>query len=90
MTNKKLSICYSRRLPCAQVWDVKDKFEKIYGQNKSFFEKSRNLAVIVKKKKVGLEIGPNFVCKCPFEMLPYAYETASKVRNAIFGASRDV
>ena len=43
------------------------------------------------EKKVGLEIGPNFVCKCPFEMLLYAYETASKVSSGyFFGASRDV
>ena len=50
LTNKKLGICYSRGLPCAQVWDVTDKYEKISGENKSFFEKSENLAIIVKKK----------------------------------------
>ena len=50
LTNKKMYASYSRGLSRAQVWDVKDKYEKIKGQNKSFFEKSRNLAVIVKKK----------------------------------------
>ena len=55
------------------------------------FRKKSKFGCNREEKKVGLEIGPNFVCKCPFETLPYAYETASKVSSAhFFRASRDV
>ena len=43
----------SSRIPliCTQFWDSTDKYEKCFAMKTEFFEKSGNLAVIVKEKK---------------------------------------